>query len=145
MSRNCLEGYLTPGCANCPDWRYGTEGHGIGCAIRAPIMECPHFRKVYEEDARREDEKRKVDLPDPIYKETANGEIMLVEACDEHSYTKGYYTTDKPEETNPMNIRRVKHIRLPQSVASGRRFSDVHNMFTYLQQTEGYKPFPIQR
>lgn len=49
--RCCLDGYLTPECANCPDWADGSDpDKGIGCATTTPIMWCPHFAKMVEED-----------------------------------------------------------------------------------------------
>lgn len=54
MPKSCLDGYLTPDCATCPDWRDGTKGTAIGCATRVPIDWCPSFKKVYEEDQKRE-------------------------------------------------------------------------------------------
>lgn len=50
MPKNCLEEYLTEGCPTCPDWADGTDDRGIGCATRWPIMECPHFAKMYNEE-----------------------------------------------------------------------------------------------
>ena len=58
--KNCFDGYLTEGCKTCPDWADGTDDRGIGCACHFPIMRCPHFAKMYnEEEALRsaEDEK----------------------------------------------------------------------------------------
>ena len=43
---NCLEGYLTPGCASCPDWADGTDDRGIGCACHFPISWCSHFAEM---------------------------------------------------------------------------------------------------
>lgn len=56
--RNCFEGYLTEGCKDCPDWRDGTRGM-IGCATHYPIDWCPYFKKMMEDDAKREIEERK--------------------------------------------------------------------------------------
>lgn len=47
--KSCLDGYLTEKCANCPFWDDGTDDRGIGCAIPAPIMECPYFYKMFNE------------------------------------------------------------------------------------------------
>ena len=55
---NCLDGYLTPACANCPDWADGTDNRGIGCACSFPIMKCPHFAKAYEEEERQRRKER---------------------------------------------------------------------------------------
>lgn len=54
--RNCLEGYLTESCENCPFWADGTDERGIGCAIPVPIMSCPYFAKVCEQEAKSERE-----------------------------------------------------------------------------------------
>lgn len=54
MALNCLEGYLTPACASCPDWADGTNPkRGVGCACHFPIMQCPHFRKACEEEEKK--------------------------------------------------------------------------------------------
>lgn len=50
MPRSCFDGYLTPECFNCPDWKDGSDGKSFGCGCSFPIMLCPHFKKVYEED-----------------------------------------------------------------------------------------------
>ena len=56
---NCLDGYLTPECANCADWADGSDlSRGIGCCSTVPIMWCPHYAKAVEE----EEKKRNVDL-----------------------------------------------------------------------------------
>lgn len=47
--KNCLEEYLTEKCANCPFWADGTDNRGIGCVIPAPIMYCPYFAKMFNE------------------------------------------------------------------------------------------------
>lgn len=52
ISRNCLEGYLTPDCPKCCLWSDGSDGRGIGCNTSVPIDWCPSFKKVYEEDSR---------------------------------------------------------------------------------------------
>lgn len=50
MGRSCFYGYLTPECANCEDWRDGSNmKDGIGCACHFPIMQCPHFAKMCSE------------------------------------------------------------------------------------------------
>ena len=50
MAKNCLDGYLTPGCATCPDWANGSDDRGIGCATHYPIMWCGHFAKMFNEE-----------------------------------------------------------------------------------------------
>lgn len=52
MPKSCFDGYLTDGCATCPDWADGTGGRGIGCATRYPIDWCPYFKKMWEEEER---------------------------------------------------------------------------------------------
>lgn len=52
ISRNCLEGYLTPDCPTCPYWTDGSIGISIGCNIPVPIDFCPSFKKVFKEDSR---------------------------------------------------------------------------------------------
>ena len=47
MPKSCFDGYLTEGCATCPDWADGTDERGIGCATRFPIDWCPHFKKMW--------------------------------------------------------------------------------------------------
>lgn len=51
--RSCFDGYLTPECANCPDWADGTDERGFGCATTVPIMWCPAFARMVEEDEKR--------------------------------------------------------------------------------------------
>lgn len=46
-SRNCLEGYLTEACAECPHWKNDKEACGCSCPF--PIMECEHFAQMYNE------------------------------------------------------------------------------------------------
>ena len=41
---------FTEGCVTCPFWSDGEDDRGYGCCIPAPIMECPFFRKMYEEE-----------------------------------------------------------------------------------------------
>lgn len=49
--KNCLDGYLTPACKNCPDWCDGSDAtKGIGCGTHYPIDLCPHFKKMYDEE-----------------------------------------------------------------------------------------------
>lgn len=50
MPRSILDGYLTDGCATCPDWADGTDDRGYGCACHFPIMYCEHFAKMYSEE-----------------------------------------------------------------------------------------------
>ncbi len=52
MPKSCLDGYLTDGCKTCPDWADGTGERGIGCATHLPIMLCPHFKAMYEQEER---------------------------------------------------------------------------------------------
>ena len=47
--KNCLEEYLTEHCCKCVDWKDGTDGT-YGCAINGPIMWCPYFAKMFEEE-----------------------------------------------------------------------------------------------
>ena len=58
MPKSCFDGYLTEGCATCPDWADGTDERGIGCATRFPIDWCPHFKKMWEEEERKYKEER---------------------------------------------------------------------------------------
>ena len=56
MAKSCFDGYLTDECANCPDWKNGNEdGYGLGCYTKYPIMLCPYFKKMFEEE-RKSDE-----------------------------------------------------------------------------------------
>ena len=49
--KNCLDGYLTPECANCPFWCDGSDkSKGIGCNVPFPIDHCDAFRKEYEKE-----------------------------------------------------------------------------------------------
>lgn len=58
MPKSVLESgaSFTEGCEHCPFWNDGTKNingmTGCGCCIPAPIMECPYFRKMYEEEAK---------------------------------------------------------------------------------------------
>lgn len=54
MPKSCFDGYLTKGCATCPDWADGTDGRGIGCACHFPIGECPHFAEMMKNDEKAE-------------------------------------------------------------------------------------------
>lgn len=56
MPRSVLEEgtNFTKGCKTCPFWANGEDDRGYGCAIPAPIMECPHFRKMCEEEERKQ-------------------------------------------------------------------------------------------
>lgn len=49
---NCFEGFLTEHCEGCPWWADGTQGKGLGCATPFPIMACPHFKEMYDNDPR---------------------------------------------------------------------------------------------
>lgn len=44
---------FTEGCGTCPFWADGTDNRGYGCAIPAPIMACPYFSKMYEEEEKK--------------------------------------------------------------------------------------------
>ena len=59
MAKNCLDGYLTEGCKNCPDWADGTDDRVIGCAAHFPIMLCPHFKAMCEAEESKENEEVK--------------------------------------------------------------------------------------
>ena len=50
MPKSCLDGYLTDKCAGCPFWSDGSDDRSIGCNIPAPIMRCPAFAKMYDEE-----------------------------------------------------------------------------------------------
>ena len=58
MGKSCFDGYLTDGCKDCPDWEDGTEGKGLGCGTHYPIMHCEYFKRMYEEEEKREREER---------------------------------------------------------------------------------------
>lgn len=47
--KSCFDGYLTEGCKDCPDW----NKNGLGCGFNYDIMLCPHFAKMYNEDAQK--------------------------------------------------------------------------------------------
>lgn len=49
MGKSCLDGYLTPECATCPDWSDGVDGKPIGCNTSMPIMWCKAFAKMFNE------------------------------------------------------------------------------------------------
>ena len=54
MPKSCFDGYLTDECANCPDWKDGSDDDGIfGCTTKLPIMLCPYFKKMYEEEEKK--------------------------------------------------------------------------------------------
>lgn len=44
---------LTTACATCPDWADGSDNRGCGCACHFPIMECPHYAKMFYERERK--------------------------------------------------------------------------------------------
>lgn len=50
--KSCFDGYLTEHCAECEDWHNGEDGC-VGCATRQPIMECPHFAKMMEDESKK--------------------------------------------------------------------------------------------
>lgn len=55
---NCFEGYLTEGCKDCECWSDKNNYKGyIGCGYCGPIMNCTHFAKRFEEDAKKRREK----------------------------------------------------------------------------------------
>ena len=59
MGRNCLEEYLTDGCASCDDWSDGTgEKTAVGCCCSFPIGMCPHFAKMMKEDERNQKDEK---------------------------------------------------------------------------------------
>ena len=139
MGRNCLVEYLTPACATCPDWLDGTNGHGVGCGIHGPIMDCRAFREMWESENKVQ-EKEMMNLPLAIYLETTNGEIILMEATSSKEYTKGYYSTERDPITNRRMIRRVKYVNLPvHPDGYGVPISYVHTLFEFLQTKKGYK------
>ena len=51
MPKSCFDGYLTDECKNCPDWKDRDNNDGVfGCATKLPIMLCPYFKKMLEQD-----------------------------------------------------------------------------------------------
>ena len=52
MARSCFDGPLTEACAKCEFWKDGSDSHSIGCAYPGPIMNCPEFEKMYNEEER---------------------------------------------------------------------------------------------
>lgn len=47
--RSCLDGYLTPECADCPFWCDGSsKSKGIGCGVPFPIDRCEAFKKMMD-------------------------------------------------------------------------------------------------
>ena len=58
MAKSCLDGYLTDGCKDCPDWKDGTDG-SFWCGTHLPIMWCPHFKEMYEAEESKENEEVK--------------------------------------------------------------------------------------
>lgn len=55
MPKNCLVEFLTEDCERCPFW--SSIENSVGCCIPAPIMECPSFAKMYEEEQKKAKEK----------------------------------------------------------------------------------------
>lgn len=53
MPRSVFDGYLVPECETCPDWEDGVNSDGLGCGAHFPIMECPYFARMYEEEENR--------------------------------------------------------------------------------------------
>ena len=139
MSKNCLEGYLTPECKTCPDWRNtATE---CGCAIHAPIMSCRHFAKVYSNE-NESSKSSKNNLPSAIFMNTSGGETLLIEACSEYCYSKGYYPTGNfPKEELSTKIRRLKIVNAPFYV-EGKAFGTTNSLFDYLLKTGRYFKYP---
>ena len=59
MPKSCFDGYLTDECKNCPDWKDGHDGE-LGCTTKLPIMLCPYFKKMFEqEEAQRSKKEQK--------------------------------------------------------------------------------------
>lgn len=56
MGKSCFDGYLTPECAQCPDWSDGVDGRPLGCNTSMPIMWCKSFEKMFSEDPRNKKE-----------------------------------------------------------------------------------------
>ena len=140
MGRNCLVEYLTPACATCPDWCDGTNDKGIGCGIHGPIMECAAFREIYEDENKTPNPM--LDLPDPIYLETVNGDIILMEAPNATSYTKGYYSKERDPITNRRIIRKIKYVPLPvHPDGYAVPISYIHSLFEFLLAYKGYKRY----
>ena len=50
MPKSCFDGYLTSDCADCPDWSDGEYMGIIGCTASFPIMLCPYFKEMYEQE-----------------------------------------------------------------------------------------------
>lgn len=53
---NCLNGYLTPECKDCPFWLDGSDEKGYGCGAPFPISHCPSFEDLmneYEQKAKK--------------------------------------------------------------------------------------------
>lgn len=51
--KNCLNGYLTKECANCPYWYNGADKDGnfaVGCGTPFPIDHCSAFHEMYEQE-----------------------------------------------------------------------------------------------
>lgn len=49
--KSCLDGYLTPECANCSFWCNGSDlSKGIGCSVPFPIDHCEAFKKMTESE-----------------------------------------------------------------------------------------------
>ena len=55
--RSVFDGYLTDECAKCSAWSDGTNGTALGCNCIGPIMNCDAFRKMYENDSKKETER----------------------------------------------------------------------------------------
>lgn len=54
--KSVLDGYLTEGCKECPDWSDGTDKtkFGIGCCCSFPIDWCPYFKEMMQKEERKE-------------------------------------------------------------------------------------------
>ena len=140
MGRNCLVEYLTPECATCPDWKNtATE---CGCGIRAPIMECPAFARMYEQENGSIVEDYFPKLPDAIYMNTAGGDTIRMDACNNYCYTKAYYPTGNfPQEKLGTNIRRLKIVNAPFYI-DGKAFGTTTRLFEYLLRSGKYQKYP---
>lgn len=62
--RSVFDGYLTDECAKCEFWSDRAVGPDwmLGCNYIGPIMNCDAFRKMFEEDARREREEKNEEI-----------------------------------------------------------------------------------
>lgn len=96
MGKSCFDGYLTPECANCPDWADGSDPkRGIGCACNFPIGLCQAFAKTMEEDERKKAEQSQCQTKSVVCPNCGEDAILdlyddisvtLCEHCGYHSY-----------------------------------------------------------